>query len=126
MDPQLSAQHPSESQPVTTLKLDETTPVIEDIGTRFQQLASEIFEKGLMARKSEEELKQMTASLVLQILSERWYKMDDEIMNPYFQLTEKIRLHFCPPVETQATNEQPQQKKWRLGERLRRLLSLAA
>lgn len=126
MDPQLPPQYLSESQLARTIEQVEATPVTEGIGTRFQELTAEIFENSLMAGKSEEELKQMTASLVLQILSERWYKMDDEVMDPYFQLTGKIWLHFHPPVETQVSNEQPQQKKWRFGKKLRKFLRLAA
>lgn len=62
----------------------------EDIGRRFQELATKIFDGGLIANKTEQELMEITANLVIAILAEQQYMMSAELMFHYYGIRERI------------------------------------
>lgn len=101
----------AEPLPDTPLALVENaTAGVGDIWERFQKLTAEIFEKGLIANKTEEELIQMTAHLVLMILAERAFNMTPDVMNPYFAIKERIiaeKKKNEPQTPTAAIVENP-------------------
>lgn len=75
-------------QSVAKEKWEDKKP---DIAERFQELIAEIFEQGLIADKTEDELMEITARLVVAILEEQSWNMTPDVMNPYYALKERIK-----------------------------------
>lgn len=107
--------------------VEHATAGINDIGKRFQELTAEIFEKWLIADKSEEELIQMTAQLVLMILAERAFNMTPDIMDPYFAIKERIiaekkkkepEIPVAETIETQKTSRGAKIINWLLRRKI--------
>jgi|GEM_PF-2644915 len=88
-----------DSPPPPTNTLPETPPGIikeahalsqRSIQDRFQELTAEIFVKDFIDHKTEKELLEMTAKLVIAILMEQSFKMTPEVMNEYHRIKERI------------------------------------
>ncbi len=79
---------PPDPPAIVEAHITANTP--EDIGRRFQELAAKIFDEGLIANKTEEELMEITANLVIAILAEQQYVMSAELMLQYYGMRERI------------------------------------
>jgi hypothetical protein len=107
MDLSIQPPHQLPETPPAIIKSAEATEPRDDMVQKFFDSAARAFEEGQLAGKSEDEIIELTAGLVIQILVAQNLRIDDNLMQAFYKQKAAIQSAFPKPMVQNETTPEP-------------------